>query len=226
MKIKIVTCIILFALPSVVAADPSFSKSKKILAKQIYADHQVSFYCGCDYSLKNKPGSSRKHLTPNWESCGYTPRKQAKRAARIEWEHLVPAWEFGHQLQCWQEGGRKACRKDARFKKMEADMYNLVPAIGEVNGDRSNYRYGMIAGERRVYGACDVEVDFKSRIVEPAPHIRGDIARTYFYMSEKYGIRISKKQRKLFDAWAKSDPVDDWEIERSRRIERSRSQGN
>jgi len=31
---------------------------------------------------------------------------------------------------------------------------------------------------------------------------------------------ISKKNRKLFQAWAKEDPVDDWERERCRRIER------
>ena len=35
---------------------------------------------------------------------------------------------------------------------------------------------------------------------------------------------ISKKNRKLFDAWNKSDPVDELECERARRIERK--QGN
>ena len=30
---------------------------------------------------------------------------------------------------------------------------------------------------------------------------------------------ISKKNRKLFDVWNKSDPVDEWECERARRIE-------
>ena len=33
-----------------------------------------------------------------------------------------------------------------------------------------------------------------------------------------HGI-ISKKNQKLFDAWDKEDPVDDWECERSKRIE-------
>lgn len=79
----------------------------------------------------------------------------------------MPAWAFGHQLQCWQEGGRKACRKDPRFVQMEGDMHNLVPAVGEVNGDRSNYSFGMLPGESRVYGRCDVEIDFKARKVEP-----------------------------------------------------------
>lgn len=41
----------------------------------------------------------------------------------------MPAYWFANQLQCWQEGGRKACKKNKRFKQMEGDMHNLVPAI-------------------------------------------------------------------------------------------------
>ncbi len=199
------------------AAQPSFSKSKRILA-EIYAEQPVSFYCGCDYKKKGKK------LIPDLDSCGYDPRKNAKRAKRIEWEHVMPAWAFGHQLQCWQDGGRKNCRKNPDFKQMEADMHNLVPAVGEVNGDRSNYRFGMLEGENRAYGRCDVEIDFKARKAEPAPYLRGDIARTYFYMRDMYGVRLSKQQRRLFEAWAKQDPVDDWERKRNDLIEER--QGN
>ena len=204
--------VLIFTLNVAQAAQPSFSKSKRILA-EIYAEQPVSFYCGCDYKKQGKK------LVPDLDSCGYDPRKNAKRAKRIEWEHVMPAWAFGHQLQCWQEGGRKNCRKNLDFKQMEADMHNLVPAVGEVNGDRSNFRYGMLEGERRAYGACDVEIDFKARKAEPAPALRGDIARTYFYMADTYGVRLSKQQRRLFEAWAKQDPVDEWERKRNRMIE-------
>ena len=56
--------------------------------------------------------------------------------------------------------------------------------------------------------------------------IRGEIARTYMYIDSVYPGRgiISKKNRKLFEAWNKSDPVDEWECERARKIERK--QGN
>ena len=67
--------------------------------------------------------------------------------------------------------------------------------------------------------ACDIEIEHRK--VEPRPEIRGDIARTYMYMEQAYpghGI-ISQSNRKLFEAWAKVDPVDDWERERARRIE-------
>jgi len=96
---------------------------------------------------------------------------------------------------------------------------NLVPAIGEINGNRSNYSFAMLEGEPRVYGACDFEVDFKARKVEPAPEVRGDIARVYWYMRDTYGLKISDKQQKLFEVWSKLDPVSGWETERTGRIE-------
>jgi deoxyribonuclease-1 len=57
--------------------------------------------------------------------------------------------------------------------------------------------------------------------IEPRPEIRADIARTYMYMDWAYpghGI-ISRSNQKLFAAWDKEDPVDDWERGRARRIE-------
>ena len=105
-------------------------------------------------------------------------------------------------------------------------MYNLVPAIGEINGLRSNYSFAMIPGEKRVFGKCDMEIE--GRKAEPPPDKRGNIARTYFYMDWAYpghGV-ISKKNRKLFQAWDKEDPVDAWECERCRRIEKIQKNEN
>tara|TARA_B100001093_G_scaffold494016_1_gene536932 strand:+ start:842 stop:1219 length:378 start_codon:yes stop_codon:yes gene_type:complete len=102
---------------------------------------------------------------------------------------------------------------------MEADLFNLQPSVGEVNGDRSNYSVAMIPGEKRHYGGCDVEIF--NRKIEPRPAIRGDIARSYFYMAWAYpgtGI-ISKKNRPLLMQWDRQDPVSPWEFERVRQIE-------
>ena len=48
------------------------------------------------------------------------------------------------------------------------------------------------------------------------------------YMDKAYPGRgiISRKNRKLFKSWHKQDPVDDWERERARRIERIQGNGN
>ena len=127
----------------------------------------------------------------------------------------MPAWVFGHQMQCWQNGGRKNCKKNQTFKMMEGDLHNLVPAIGELNGDRSNFKFTEIAGESRNYGACNFEVDFKSRLVEPREEVKGDVARIYFYMRDTYNVKISDKQTKMLNAWNNIDPVNDWEIKKN-----------
>lgn len=209
----------------------SFSKSKKLM-EQVYYNNMFSFYCNCQYSYQITD-KSIKAVVDN-KSCGYMPRKNQKRGKYIEWEHVVPAWAFGNTRKCWREEictdkygnkykGRKCCTKiDKVFKAMEADMYNLYPAVGELNADRKNYKYGIIPGEERKYGACDFEV--ADKLVEPKEDIRGDIARTYFYMEKTYNVPISDKQRILFEVWDKQDKIDEWEIIRAKRIEKI--QGN
>ena len=194
---------------SLQAAPPqSFSQAKKI-GWTLYERQSVEFYCGCSFK------GNRVDL----KSCGYTPRKNANRAARIEWEHIVPAWQIGHQRQCWQHGGRKNCSKnDSVFRRAEADLHNLVPAIGEVNGDRSNYDFGWLPQKPSQYGACPTVVDFKARKVMPRQQVRGMIARTYLYMSDRYQLRLSKQNRQLFNAWNKTYPAEQWERQRNQLI--------
>lgn len=188
-----------------------FSKAKRLLVN-IYHDQKQSFYCGCTYTQKGKK------LIPDLDSCGYQVRKQLKRASRIEWEHVVPAWNFGHQMQCWQKGGRKACKKNKQFAQMEGDMHNLVPSIGEVNGDRSNYRFSEWNATPTQYGQCDIVIDFKSRKVQPPLNSRGQIARTYLYMADQYSLSLSKQDKQLFSAWNKQYPTTAWECKKNQRV--------
>ncbi|CAA6807772.1 MAG: Unknown protein [uncultured Sulfurovum sp.] len=199
----------------------SFGKSKRLLATKVYPTHQKAFYSNCDYKIKEKK------LIPIHKTCGFKYRKNKNRSERIEWEHIVPAWHFGHQLRCWQKGGRMTCRQtNTKFKQMEADMHNLVPAIGEINGDRSNFKYAMIEGEKRLYGKVDMEILFSEKEAEPTEAIYGDIARTYFYMRDRYGLRISKTQEKMFIAWNNLDPVSAWEKKRNKLIKELQGDDN
>jgi len=199
----------------------SFSKTKKLLPK-VYKEHEITFYCSCSYTGKKV----------DLNSCGYIPRKNQNRALRIEWEHVVPASSFGKYFKEWREGhpncvkqngkkykGRKCAGKvSKKFKEMEADPINLVPSVGEANGDRSSYPYAIIPGEERKYGECDFEINDKK--AEPRKKARGDIARIYFYMDKKYpGYRIiNETNGTMFYSWDKDDPVSLWEIERNKRI--------
>ena len=194
------------------AAPANFDQAKR-LAQRIHAPEATSFCCDCAIRWQGKKG------IPDLAGCGYQVRKNGPRANRVEWEHVMPAHHFGHQRQCWQNGGRKNCVKtDSTFRAMEADLYNLVPAIGEVNGDRSNYRFGVLPSTPSQHGTCPVKVDFKQQVFEPAPAVRGDIARIYFYMADKYNLSLSRAQQQLFIAWHKQHPVTAQERDLNTRI--------
>jgi len=217
----------------------SFSSSKKLLLKKVYFDHQVTFYCQNEYEIKQVKGKEKALIIR--DKTKYTPRneftKKGKinvRAKRIEWEHLIPAENFGRQLTCWRDGdakcqkngkaykGRRCCKKVSKeFKIMEADMRNLVPSIGEINADRSNLRYMDTREELKgQYGECKFKVDFKERKVYPANYTKGLIARTYLYFSKKYKMKLSDRDKKMFNAWNKMYPETEWEILRKNRIEK------
>jgi len=165
----------------------SFSQAKAAGVK-VNADVPGDFYCGCKINWQGKKG------VVDLESCGYKVRKNENRASRIEWEHVVPAWQFGHQRQCWQDGGRKNCSKDPVYRQMESDMHNLQPAVGEVNGDRGNFMYSQWNGGEGQYGQCGMKVDFKEKVAEPPARARGSIARTYFYMRDRYDLNLSRQR--------------------------------
>lgn len=212
-------CLVMVVAP-VLAKPLTFTKAKKIMGR-IYSDHRETFYCRCQYNKKMKV---------NFSSCGYVPRKNHRRASRVEWEHIVPAAAFGNSRACWRQklcikkngkryGGRRCCKKiDPVFNVMESDLRNIVPAVGEVNGDRNNFSFTNLGRKPTQYGRCDFVTDFKLKKVQPAPHTRGFIARTYLYMHNKYNIPISNKQIKIFSSWNAQYPETNWEKTRLIRI--------
>jgi deoxyribonuclease-1 len=210
-----------------------YAEATDLLEAEVYPDHRRTFYCDCAFSaskrVRCKTGAG-------------------ERATRVEWEHVVPASRFGHTfeewessqswqcrlpkwlqaipgLKCKKRSGRENARRESReYRYMEADMHNLVPAIGLINQRRSNRAYGMIPGERRDFGRCDFEVTEDA--AEPTEAVRGNIARTVRYMAWAYDGRIglSPAEDELLKSWDAADPVDEWECERGRRI--SAIQGN
>ncbi len=222
------------------SANESFSKSKKQLRK-IYQGHQTTIYCDCKYNYKDKKNMIDK------KSCGYMPRNERtkkgkvnQRAKRIEWEHLIPAENFGRQFSCWRDGdakcisskgkkykGRRCCTKvNKQYRLMQADMHNLFPAVGELNADRSNFRFDFTIAEPERYGECKFNVDFKKRKVRVREEIRGIIARDYLYFNKNYKMKLSKQELKKFKAWNKQYPADTWEIERNKRIDKIQGNSN
>lgn len=184
------------------------------MAERVYADHPEEFYCGCQITWRN----GGKDLV-DWGSCGYRVRKDPTRAQRIEWEHVVPASWFGQPMACWKQGGRENCsKKDPVFQRMEADLHNLTPSVGEVNGDRGNMPFGWVAADKARYGKCQTRVDMAIDRVEPRDQVKGDVARIAFYMVDRYRVILDAEQLAILVQWARKDPVDKWEIKRDERI--------
>lgn len=211
-------------LGSIAAATPDTFSQAKQLMPTVYREFAETFYCGCSITWTGGPSGR-----PDHQSCGYKVRKQTQlvRAERVEWEHVVAAHTFGQQRPCWRSGGRDNCTaNDPLFRAMEADMHNLVPAVGEVNGDRSNFRFGVLPSTPYQHGRCPVKIDFQQRAIEPRPEIRGDIARINFYMYDHYGLKLSRQQQQLFLAWHREDPVSKWELTRNDRIARAMGRSN
>ena len=215
----------------------SFSKSKRYLLKMHLTEKQLdTFYCGSSFNGKKQVSHT---------GSGYKPAtSDAARESRIEWEHVVPAYAFGITFPYWSDYGedphpdcfdkkgkpmnnRDCTEKNSKqFRYMQADLHNLRPAIGSVNGLRSNYEFGMVSGEKREFGECDMEIDSKKKRAEPPEGVRGDIGRTYLYMASAYpDVQfLSVKQQQQMEEWSASDPVTAWECERERLI--SKMQGN
>ncbi|MNF09037.1 Nuclease NucM precursor [compost metagenome] len=63
-----------------------------------------------------------------------------------------------------------------------------------------------------------MKVDFKNKQAEPPARARGAIARTYFYMRDRYQLPLSRQQTQLFEAWNRQYPVNTWECRREAHI--------
>jgi len=201
--------------------EDSFKDAKRALERHVYHDHRVTLYCQAAFDEQGAVV-----LLP-----GFTTPKHKARTSRIEWEHVVPAENFGRAFAQWRDGhpdcqdkrgpfkGRKcADRVSMEYRLMQADMYNLYPAIGAVNAMRSNDNYAMLPGAPSTFGSCAVKI--MGNKVEPPEHARGAIARTVKYMAWAYPrFTVSRQQEQLMDAWDKMYPVDQWECTRAKRIE-------
>ncbi|MBL8946344.1 MAG: endonuclease [Myxococcales bacterium] len=206
------------ALPKTLALGDAEAK-----AAELHAAHRQSFFCGCSYTPQ---------MRTIRQSCGYKTRADDSLAHDIVWTRVVPPDAFGAHRTCWTTescrrddgtsfGGIECCRKqDPVFAAMEADLFNIVPAIAEVAKDRSDFPFGEIKGEERMYGACDIEVDGAKRVAEPPERVRGDIARVYLYMRAAYGdeLKVPADQWTRFETWQAEDPPDDWERQRAAAI--------
>ena len=232
--LKLIPSAILVVLPVLAFAsgnttNDSFNTAKRMLEHQVYFDHRMTIYCGAKFN-------AQKRVTL---PAGFTAAAHEKRATRVEWEHAVLAENFGRAFPEWRDGhpecvnrngkpfkGRRCAEKiNMEYRPMQADMYNLFPAIGTVNAVRSNKQYSALPGSASAFGSCPAKVDGKR--FEPPDRAKGQVARAALYMADSYPkYRLSRQQQQLFEAWDKMFPVDAWECTRAKKIEALQGNAN
>jgi len=118
-----------------------------------------------------------------------------------------------------------------------SDLFHIYPTDGEVNGKRSNYPYGNVSNPSWTsmnggkLGPC-TNAGYNQTVFEPINEYKGDLARSYFYMSTRYYSEdgnwstsdatnkaiILPWQMNVLLAWHHQDPVSQKEIARNNAI--------
>lgn len=177
-----------------------YSEARKVFWRELYNQPTKTLYC----------------------QQSFNPQQRNS----VNVEHVFPMSWVTKPLKC---GTRKQCRNsNATFNRIESDLHNLYPALSKINYERGSLRFDMVKGESRRFGEqCDFEVDYKKRAVEPTEKMRGDIARTMFYMAYTYkdqGLKIFKRNGKVLQKWHNQDQPSAEEQQRNQKIEKL--QGN
>jgi deoxyribonuclease-1 len=169
---------------------PGYLDTVPLFWEALYPDGGVTLYCGKQFEGNHGPV--------------------------VNIEHVFPMSWVTKELGC---GDRDSCRrKNPRFNRIESDMHNMYPSLRDVNKLRSSMPFSVLKGEKAAVRGCDFEVDYRSRMVEPRPAVRGEIARAMLYMADRYDLRLFKRQRELLERWHREDPATEGEIERNRII--------
>lgn len=121
---------------------------------------------------------------------------------------------------------------------MRTDLHHVYPTDGYVNNKRSNYPYGEVSNATWTsqngskLGNGNTYAGYTDKIFEPIDSFKGDLARTYFYMSTRYenedagwgnwtmanGAQLTQEAINLLLTWHHKDPVSQKELDRNEAI--------
>ncbi|MEA3316269.1 MAG: endonuclease [Campylobacterota bacterium] len=217
-----------------------FNNATKQLMNKVYNKiENRTIYCQAEFENKKIININK-----------YTNNRDISRK-RLEWEHIVPAQNFGKNFIEWKYGDKKCIEKgiygrdclqitNERYQYMQSDLYNIYPSIGFINAKRSNFDFkdgdtrinevisfanNLFNDKEYEFGKCSIIINKQDKNVIPPNYTKGIIARTYLYMDSTYKkYRLTNKQRKLFEKWNKAYGVTQKECHRAKLI--SKLQGN
>lgn len=185
------------------------SQAKKLI-KMIHLDYKTTMLNDCQYVYD--PKSCMDITVVDTATCSVEQQKQ-----RMQWIQVVPDTFYGRTMACMNEDicvseftgkayrGKLCCRlTNAKYREMEADLYNLIPVVSAIADLQEGKAFGEVAKPTHMVG--NVKID--SAFIEPPDERKGDIARVYLYMDQRYDLQLTPQERALFERWHALDAVD------------------
>lgn len=123
-------------------------------------------------------------------------------------EHLWPQSKFSKQIS-------KSAQK--------SDLHHLAASNSRANSSRSNTPFADVIDGEVVNSTCTASFrgdakDYNRRGFEPPPSRKGNIARSLFYFSTRYKLKISDSEEFYLRLWHELDPVDQAERDRNQMV--------
>lgn len=182
-------------------------------------DHNLPTY-PCDANSTDIPDIYSSYCWPESKECG----NYKMEGDCFNREHIWPKSWFGGF-----DNGQDA----------QTDLFELWPSDGYVNGLRGDLPLGNVDPSTVTYtstngclvGYCDSSTGYTGKCFEPTDLFKGDIARSYFYLSTAYwnkwsccdtgqndGSDIKTWMEDIMRQWHANDPVDEAEKNRNEEI--------
>ncbi len=207
------------------AANGKTGDELKVALHDIIKDHHVVSYKGLLNAFAYTDNDGNGNVWDIYSNCIFSYSGNSQCGG---YEHEGDCWNREHTWpQSWFNESTTP----------RSDLFHVYPTDGYVNGQRSNYPYGevnnpvYVSGNGSKLGPC-VTSGYTGRVFEPIDEYKGDIARSYFYMSVRYYSEDSgwgtsgmtnKSEIKpwamtMLLRWSDADPVSDKEIARNNAV--------
>ncbi|MCG3173677.1 MAG: hypothetical protein GMKNLPBB_01877 [Myxococcota bacterium] len=140
-----------------------------------------------------------------WVECVYTGRRIQTRtepgSSNMNTEHSWPQ------------------SKGADDEPARSDLNHLYPTDSGTNSRRSNYPFCEVVNSSWTGGGSKLGSSSNgTKCFEPRDVHKGDLARSMFYFSVRYNMKIDGEQEAFFRRWNKADPPSEWEKGRHERV--------
>lgn len=212
MKLLLLLCLAATLFARGYDAPDNRSQAKKLMM-MIHLDYKKTWLNGCDYIYD--PKTCMDKTLVDTSTCSVKEQKQT-----MEWMQVVPARFYGRNMACMNEKvcvspytgksyrGELCCRQtNAEYRKMEAELFNLLPVVSAIAKKHEGKPFGEVKKPKQLVGKVKID----DNCIEPPDEVKGDIARVYLHMDQRYRLQLTSEEKEMFLRWHKLDAVDERE---------------